>query len=235
MADGNQGIQGASVVYVVRHGEREDHVNPGRALGAWLRSQGHELDLIFSSPLIRCVQTADHVVQGFGQPLQGTKCVRIERGCLESGPWIKNPLMGSGIYGSMQVPPPKPLLLQPEDLVCVSDHVDTEYRSSVEVTHTEDWQLQESPPFQQRCTMAAQAVPALPECAGKAVMLIGHGASTRGLMEGLGLSNPGDAASYTACTRVVRGPSGAWQVDGGMGVHCVQHLSGETGSSHGKL
>ena len=224
-------------VFIVRHGERVDHVDEtwvrravrqhdppltprgrqqAQLLGLYLRGKG--VTKIFCSPLIRCVQTGDGIASGLG--LQGP-CLYIEEALQEVDRWIRAHVEG---------PLPKPWILQKGDLLAFSDRVNQAYDSLRPVTLNE--QGYEAGEFWARCHEGVNAVVSHPSHQDPALVLVGHGASTEGALRALGIPVNMGCPHYTGCTEVVL-EGGGWRVVGEL--YSTAHLAGANASSDGKF
>ena len=84
-----------------------------RLTGEGMRDQGIRISHVFSSPALRCIQTAHAILQGLGEP--GVK-IRIENGLFEWLAWCQ------GVF---------PTFMSPNDLMKNGFQVDPSYLSQV--------------------------------------------------------------------------------------------------------
>lgn len=166
----------ADIVWVVRHGHREDTANPewaktaARPLDPGLsqegvreaesvarRLAGEGIRYIFASPFLRAVETAHHIAK----PLNLS--IRIETGLCE---WL-NPDWFPGM----------PETLPPAELAQRFPEIDLQYRSVVTPRYPED--------AYEAFARAGNAVKLLAEEHREPILLAGHGASVAGAIFGL--------------------------------------------------
>lgn len=205
------GMVGPQRIIIVRHGERQDHMNPdfaktyprphdspltdrgidmARKLGGYLgyRYAIRPSDVVvLSSPLVRCVQTSNGIVEGLirhSPPPEKTKApIYVEQSIREGAVWLfhdmkKNPSVVTDHR-----------IFVPEPLVYDAAHLKAHYSKYVEVSKpfslapdpeiiVRPHELQE-PHFLQRCQAGAREVQTCPFLDGKTVILVGHGETVK--------------------------------------------------------
>ena len=193
----------SQVVWVARHGNRLDFVNPewfntaqrpydpplsddgviqAQQLGQRLKSEN--IAHIFSSPFLRTVQTADQVAQALDLP------IKLEAGLSE---WLNPEWMKQ-----------KPETLSPETLAQEYPRIDRRYRSRVVPQYPESNETVMG--------RTAQTVRQLVEEFSEDVLLVGHGASVLGTTAGLVKGNPIVNASLCCLVKLVR-HSEQWEME----------------------
>ena len=193
----------SQIVWVARHGNRLDFVNPewfntaqrpydpplsddgviqAQQLGQRLKSAN--IAHIFSSPFLRTVQTADQVAQALDLP------IKLEAGLSE---WLNPEWMKQ-----------KPETLSPEALAQKYPLIDRRYSSRVVPQYPESNET-----VMQR---SAQTVRQLVEEFLEDILLVGHGASVLGTTVGLVKGNPAVNASLCCLVKLVR-HSEQWEME----------------------
>jgi len=179
-------------IWLCRHGNRIDFVDPSykgmvdphlsedgivqaKQTGARLRGEG--IRHVFSSPLLRAVETAHYIAEALDLP------IKIEHAACEwmNAAWFATP----------------PALQTPEALRERFPRVDVTYKPLVLPRHPET-----NPEMLARCAETAQR---LAEAFQEDMLLIGHGASVSGLTEGFLGRKPGlSCCGVCALTQIVR-------------------------------
>ena len=193
----------SQVVWVARHGNRLDFVNPewfntaqrpydpplsddgviqAQQLGQRLKSAN--IAHIFSSPFLRTVQTADRVAQALDLP------IKLEAGLSE---WLNPEWMRQ-----------KPEILSPQTLVQKYPRIDLRYSSRVVPQYPESNETVMG--------RTAQTVRQLVEEFSEDILLVGHGASVLGTTAGLVKGNPIVNASLCCLVKLVR-HSEQWEME----------------------
>ena len=193
----------SQTVWVARHGNRLDFVNPkwfntaqrpydpplsddgviqAQQLGQRLKSAN--IAHIFSSPFLRTVQTADQVAQALDLP------IKLEAGLSE---WLNPEWMKQ-----------KPETLSPQALAQKYPRIDRRYSSRVVPQYPESNET-----VMQR---TAQTVRQLVEEFSEEILLVGHGASVLGTTVGLVKGNPIVNASLCCLVKLVR-YSEQWEME----------------------
>ena len=190
-------------VWVARHGNRLDFVNPewfntaenpydpplsddgviqAQQLGQRLKSE--TIAHIFSSPFLRTVQTANQVAQALDLP------IKLEAGLSE---WLNPDWMRQ-----------KPETLSPKALFQKYPRIEGSYSSRVVPQYPESYEA-----VMQR---TAQTVRQLVEEFSEDILLVGHGASLIGTTVGLVKGNPTVNASLCCLVKLVR-HSEQWEME----------------------
>ena len=193
----------SQTVWVARHGNRLDFVNPewfntaqrpydpplsddgviqAQQLGQRLKSAN--IAHIFSSPFLRTVQTANQVAQALDLP------IKLEAGLSE---WLNPEWMKQ-----------KPETLSPETLAKKYPRIDRRYRSRVVPQYPESNETVMG--------RTAQTVRQLVEEISEDILLVGHGASVLGTTVGLVEGNPIVNASLCCLVKLVR-HSEQWEME----------------------
>jgi broad specificity phosphatase PhoE len=192
--------QRARTVWICRHGERIDQVDP-----SWRRRNGHDPHLsatgvrqaiatgerlrgegirrIYASPFVRTVETAQHIAHVLDLP------VWIEQGAME---WL-NPRW----FADM------PALHSPRELSRRYSRVDPEYASAVIPRHPESGE--------QSFARAGRTARRLVAQGRGDLLLVGHGHSVVGMSWGLLGDRPPIHAHMCALIKIVR-CDGAWRL-----------------------
>ncbi|MGK7916868.1 MAG: histidine phosphatase family protein [Prochloraceae cyanobacterium] len=185
----------SQTVWITRHGNRLDFVNPewfttaerpydpplsedgltqARELGQRLKSES--IAHIFSSPFLRTVQTASQVAQALDLP------IKLEAGLSE---WLNPEWMD-------RMPQKLPLPILAEQY----PQIDLSYASRVIPQYPENNQT-----VRER---TAETVRRLVEEFSENILLVGHGASVLGTASGLVGGNPAINASFCCLVKLVR-------------------------------
>lgn len=196
------------VVWLCRHGERLDHVNPAfggddpqlsttgiiqaKETGTRLKDEG--ITRIFASPFLRTVQTAFFIAEAINVP------IRIEWGLCE---WLNKDWFSE-----------KPKLRSIDALCNGFDHIDPTHRSLLLPSFPEDGE-QASVRAGETARRLADAYP------NESILLVGHAHSVMGMASGL-LGAPCSAPCDYACLfKIVRdGKNASLQIAG-----ATDHLS----------
>ncbi|MDJ0716968.1 MAG: histidine phosphatase family protein [Prochloraceae cyanobacterium] len=190
-------------VWIARHANRFDFVNPewfttaerpydpplsddgliqAQELGARLKSES--IAMIFSSPFLRTVQTANQVAKALDLP------IKLEAGLSE---WLNPEWMDSA-----------PQILPPEVLAEQYSSIDLSYSSRVVPQYPESNQT-----VMERTGSTARK---LVEMYSENILLVGHGASVLGSTTGLVGGNPVVNASLCCLVKLVRNGKG-WDME----------------------
>eukprot|EP00668_Euglena_longa_P038833 GGOE01049937.1.p1 GENE.GGOE01049937.1~~GGOE01049937.1.p1 ORF type:complete len:294 (-),score=38.73 GGOE01049937.1:99-914(-) len=227
-----EAVKCPGVVFLVRHGERLDRIDPTwratarrphdppltergvlQALQLGIHLRGRGIKHIFSSPMIRAVQTADAIAEGLG--LSGP-CLRIDHSLLEfDGPVRRDLRRAPPMHG-------RSMLLSPSDLLPYSCRVDASYMSTVEVTLSDSGHEIGPLSSEVRCVSGFLKLLAGGAAQDTAVLAVGHGASISGCLKALGVHPNAPLAPYTGCTTVCH-EGERWALQGVM--HSREHLS----------
>lgn len=180
-------------LFICRHAERQDHLCPtwaasatrphdgpitplgveqAQALGSFIRNRlAEEKDLkmtrIYSSPLVRTVQTASHVAVALGE---FTGPLRVEQGLCEDIDCLRPRMLGThrhavlpeegfpGVKADVEEAPRgvcRPVLLAAGDLMSVWGNIDLEYDSRCPVLHDQAG-LEVDPTTSEHCNTAGR-------------------------------------------------------------------------------
>lgn len=205
---------GAQTVWLCRHANRIDFVDPSRrcadpclsddgivqARETGARLRGEPIACVFASPFVRAVETAHYIAEALAVP------IRIEAGVCE---WLNAAWF-----------PTRPDWVPPDTLKARFPRIDRSYRSQVQprFPETPDEMLA-------RCRDAAGC---LLESCRMDFLVVGHGASVAGLLQALlGRKPPTSCCAVCALSKVVhRGGPPTLELYGD-----TSHLS--TGDLHG--
>lgn len=156
----------ANSLYFIRHGERLDKVNlswtkgalrphdtplsplgkkQATNLGKWLygRLNIHEPLVIYSSPFIRCVQTAHFIaeqldsLQSESYYSNGEQSSFSTNICIEPG-IAEDPFYMNGLHCD------KPWFLNPEDLMSISDRINLDYKPIRHVNYKKEYDYEKT-------------------------------------------------------------------------------------------
>ncbi|VDO78597.1 unnamed protein product [Soboliphyme baturini] len=191
--------EAVETVWIVRHGERQDYVDPAwkktatnlddsplaelghkQAKEVAARLKNERIDHIFSSPFLRCVQTANHIAEAV------RKSVKIENGICEIL-WTFPP--GYNDCETLKARFP-----------CVDDT----YRSAV-VPHRRER-------YDADCFgRVGEAASKICQCFSGSILFVAHGASIAGLLK----FYTGTASYVGLCTitKLQKTSDGQWQVE----------------------
>jgi broad specificity phosphatase PhoE len=204
------GASAARTLYVLRHGERVDDVNPrwgesaarvhdppltpagvrqARATGRLLREApvAARVDAVLASPFVRAAATAHHVARVLGTS------VRVEPGLSEH----LNPEWFDA----------RPAVLPVDDLAERLPTVRPDRTGLVEPTFPESWPA--------CAARTAEAARRLLDAREGTLLLVGHGATVGGVVDGLAGPDVDAPAPYCGLTRLSGGPDGWRVVDAG--------------------
>eukprot|EP00659_Diplonema_papillatum_P019597 gene19597-30186_t len=172
----------------------DDGFQQGIALGQYLRSRisDEEQIVVYSSPLVRAVQTADKVIEGFGQDAK----ISIEMALTETDTAVRTrmlrthassvPRQSERIFEGVC----RPTLLSPADLMSVSRRIDLSYASVTAVDYREPDAIEVDQRTGEPRTMLQRVHSTLMDVVfqernldktsgkAKAIILIGHGGVT---------------------------------------------------------
>lgn len=135
------------MIFVIRHGERIDHVDPfwedraekpwdppltitgrqqGSKTGQRLKSEGHEINFIFTSPFLRCLQTSAQIAKEVGNPP-----IMVEYGLAE--------------YLTNEWFPQKPTFSDVDEMGKILPSLERNYRSlhDLDTLYPETWEAME--------------------------------------------------------------------------------------------
>eukprot|EP01064_Diplonema_japonicum_P002056 TRINITY_DN11332_c0_g1_i1.p1 TRINITY_DN11332_c0_g1~~TRINITY_DN11332_c0_g1_i1.p1 ORF type:complete len:271 (+),score=44.20 TRINITY_DN11332_c0_g1_i1:86-898(+) len=199
------------VVVAMRHGERWDHVRPEWAamasrphdsplsvqgfedaenLGKHLKETLKGLEVVvYSSPLVRCIQTADATLHGMGfdRAHPHTPSINVDSCLAESETAMQARLMRThkdSVPREEHVPEgsPYPVLLSPGDLISVSQLVNLTYTPTTTLTYdSEGWETHAGTRTSTSERLSRCLTPLLsnPFNNNKAVLLFAHGKTVR--------------------------------------------------------
>ncbi|KAM4619966.1 ubiquitin-associated and SH3 domain-containing protein B [Polymixia lowei] len=175
-----------------------------RLIGEALLESHTTIDFVYCSPSLRCVQTAQNIVQGLQQ--EGKTKLRVEPGLFEWTKWVS----GTSL----------PVWIPPAELVAANLSVDTTYRPHVPISKlavSESYDTYISRSFQVTREILA-------ECTnlGNTVLIVAHASSLEACtrqMQGLSPQNSKDFVQvvrkipylgFCACEEM--GETGVWQL-----------------------
>jgi broad specificity phosphatase PhoE len=187
-------------LWIARHGNRQDLVDPGWKLSAERphdpplsedgfvqvreladRLAGEDIRHLYASPFIRALQTATPVAEALDLP------IRVEPGAAE---WLNEDWFPDGVD-----------TLPVEELARKFPRVDTAYEPLMPARFPESWE-----DCLRRCTLTGRK---LAERHEGDVLVVGHGATiigmVQGLMQDLSLALQWDLASLTLLERTPEG------------------------------
>jgi broad specificity phosphatase PhoE len=190
MSDAEKPQQTKQTVWLCRHGNRIDFVDPtwqgtdphlspdgveqARETGERLRSES--IRRIFASPFLRTVETAHHIAEALDLP------IHIEHGACE---WL-NP----------EWFPTPPRLMTPHELRERFPRVDTGYRSVLTPAYPEDGDT--------ASRRAGEAARLVADRFREDLLLIGHGHSVGGMAVGLMEHTPEFSCGMCALLKIIR-------------------------------
>lgn len=246
-------------IFLVRHGERVDSVDPhyamtsdrphdcpltengmdtSRVLGHYL-STTYSLDptttVIFSSPLVRCVQTAHSLVTGIqsATPTEAFVPIYVDNSLAEGGQWVqhdllKNPNIADGSH-----------LTCPQPLWKTSTSHFMNHSTNVRLLNLFDINADpkiiietnclKEPNFVARCSHGAKSLLANPDVDGKNVIVVTHGDTATRWMYSISQVTmiPQANPPFTGFMHLCSDDSGTWRPQ--MDTFCTPHLvSGTT-------
>uniref|UniRef100_A0A7N6BL75 SH3 domain-containing protein n=1 Tax=Anabas testudineus TaxID=64144 RepID=A0A7N6BL75_ANATE len=175
-----------------------------RLVGEALLESHTTIDFVYCSPSLRCVQTAQHIVQGLQQ--EGKTKIRVEPGLFEWTKWVSGTCL--------------PTWIPPADLAAANLSVDTTYRPHIPIsklTVSESYDTYISRSFQVTREI-------LTECKnlGNTVLIVAHASSLEACtrqIQGLSPQNSKDFVQvvrkipylgFCACEEM--GDTGVWQL-----------------------
>uniref|UniRef100_A0A672FSA8 Ubiquitin associated and SH3 domain containing Ba n=1 Tax=Salarias fasciatus TaxID=181472 RepID=A0A672FSA8_SALFA len=170
-----------------------------RLVGEALLESHTTIDFVYCSPSLRCIQTAQHIVQGL--QLEGKVKIRVEPGLFEWTKWVSGTCL--------------PAWIPPADLAAANLSVDTTYRCTLAVSESYDTYISRS--FQVTREI-------LTECKnlGNTVLIVAHASSLEACtrqIQGLTPQNSKDFVQvvrkipylgFCACEEM--GETGVWQL-----------------------
>jgi broad specificity phosphatase PhoE len=211
-------------LYVLRHGERPDDLNPtygttaprshdppltgigvgqARATGRWLRAAGARVDRVFASPFCRAVHTAEHVVRG----LSGDG----------AGPADDVGAIPGGTTRRVE-----PLPVRVEDGLC--EHLNPDWFDerpatmdrgtlaerfpSVRLDHESVVEPRYPESGEEAAARAGETARRLLDATEGTLLLVGHGLTVGGIVEGLVGPDDRIAAPYCGLSRLHRDATG---------------------------
>uniref|UniRef100_A0A4W6BN41 Ubiquitin associated and SH3 domain containing B n=1 Tax=Lates calcarifer TaxID=8187 RepID=A0A4W6BN41_LATCA len=175
-----------------------------RLVGEALLDSHTKIDFVYCSPSLRCVQTAQHILQGLQQ--EGKTKIRVEPGLFEWTKWVSGTCL--------------PTWIPPADLATANLSVDTTYRPHIPIsklTVSESYDTYISRSFQVTREILAEN-----KNLGNTVLIVAHASSLEACtrqIQGLSPQNSKDFVQvvrkipylgFCACEEM--GETGVWQL-----------------------
>uniref|UniRef100_A0A8C6SFA2 Ubiquitin-associated and SH3 domain-containing protein B n=1 Tax=Neogobius melanostomus TaxID=47308 RepID=A0A8C6SFA2_9GOBI len=175
-----------------------------RLVGEALLESNTVIDFVYSSPSLRCIQTAQHILQGLQQ--DGKIKIRVEPGLFEWTKWVSGTCL--------------PTWIPPSELVAANLSLDTTYRPHFPVsklTVSESYDTYISRSFQVTREILSEC-----KTLGNTVLIVAHASSLEACtrqMQGLSPQNAKDFVQVVRkipylgfCASEELGETGVWQL-----------------------
>ena len=197
-------------IFIARHGERMDHINPAwslnaarghdsplsptgktqaKELGDYLKARLQSNDMVvYSSPLVRAVQTARHAIRGM--QLTQDPVLSIESCFAETETSVHKKMMLAEKKPDIHQGLCKPVLLSPADLMSVFSNINLDYSDVANINYDDEgWEIDpnssEPQTMKSRVHSCISKVLSQPRNANKDVVIFAHDGVTKAVIKSL--------------------------------------------------
>uniref|UniRef100_A0A3Q3ML32 Ubiquitin-associated and SH3 domain-containing protein B n=2 Tax=Mastacembelus armatus TaxID=205130 RepID=A0A3Q3ML32_9TELE len=175
-----------------------------RLVGEALLESHETIDFVYCSPSLRCIQTAQHILQGFQQ--EGKTKIRVEPGLFEWTKWVSGTCL--------------PAWIPPAELAAANLSVDTTYRPHIPMSKlavSESYDTYISRSFQVTREILAEC-----KNLGNTVLIVAHASSLEACTRQIQGLRPQNAKDFVQVVRKIPylgfcaceelGETGVWQL-----------------------